>query len=73
MVPASYGPERYCCVLTLSVDYMLKLNAPDFLGTVRELEFFTISPQYKNANIANFVLALSLRTNQSNVAFDHKM
>ena len=41
--------------------------------TVSSIEFFTISPQYKNANIANFVLALSLKLNQSNVAFDLKM
>ena len=36
-------------------------------------EFFTISLQYKNANIANFVLALLLKINQSNAAFDLKM
>ena len=29
------------------------------------IEFFTISPQYKNANIANFILALPLKINKS--------
>ena len=29
------------------------------------LEFFTNSPQYKNVNIANFVLALSLKIKYS--------
>ena len=32
------------------------------------LEFFTNSPQYKNANIANFILALPLKINYSNEA-----
>ena len=30
------------------------------------MEFFKNAPQYKNANIANFVLALPLETNQTN-------
>ena len=30
---------------------------------VKTFEFFTVSPQYKNANIANFVLTLSLKIN----------
>ena len=34
------------------------------------IEFFTSSLQYKNANIANFVLALPLEISYSNKAFD---
>ena len=37
------------------------------------LEFFTVSPQHKNVNVANFVLALPLKINQTNVAFNLKM
>ena len=31
------------------------------------LEFFTISPQYKNANIANFVLAVPFKIKKTNI------
>ena len=37
------------------------------------LEFFTVSLQYKNAKIANFVLALPLKNNWFNAAFIMKM
>ena len=37
------------------------------------IEFFTISPQYKNANIANFILALPLKINKSNEVYNLEM
>ena len=34
------------------------------------LEFFTNSPQYKNANIANFVLVMPLDINYASEVYD---
>ena len=43
------------------------------IWSVSSLEFFTIPPQYKNVNIANFVFALSLEIHLPNVAFNLKI
>ena len=38
-----------------------------------QIEFFTNSPQYKNANIVNFVFVRPLEIYQSNETFIFKM
>ena len=37
------------------------------------IRFFTNSVQYKNANIANFVLAVPLEMNKSNTVFNPRI
>ena len=36
-------------------------------------EFFTNYPQYKNANIGNFILAVPFKSNKMSEAFEFKM
>ena len=45
----------------------------EVIELIDPLEFFTISLQNKNANIANIVLALPTKINQFNVAFNLEM
>ena len=51
---------------TLTCSYLIAKNK-------QKCKLFTISPQYKNANIVNLVLALPLKVNQYIVAFNLKM
>ena len=57
-------------VLTLFVDVLWTLICQQVDLTI---EFFTNSPQHKNANIANFTLALPLEINYSNKTCDPEM
>ena len=52
---------------------LIALNSWNSLVLCLALEFFTNCPKYKNANIANFVLALPLKINQSNEVFKLEM
>ena len=40
---------------------------------MNSIEFFTNSPQYKNANIANFILAVPSETNYTNEVCNFEM
>ena len=37
----------------------------------KEVEFFTIPPQHKNANIAKFILTMSFKIKKINKAANH--
>ena len=43
------------------------------LWEILAIEYFTISPHYKNGNIANFILAVPLKINKNNKVYNLEM
>ena len=51
---------------TTGDEAMLNLSKLWKLCDELKIEFFTLSPQYKNANITNFILAVPLKVKKTN-------
>ena len=59
-----------------SLTYPVTISQENFIGILGwpiTNEFFTISPQHKNGNITNFVLAVSFKIKKTSKVYNHEM